>query len=129
MTQCVQVKECVAQDILIFLALTFPVPLALSETLAVALAMQGRDEGQTGIYSNLTIQYSKVLYMRNSGEFANFQLKYMYHADYCGCVLRMIILSYQNKLCLVFTKCVDSRSEGHTQHHQFHILMDGTNTN
>ena len=64
MTQCVQVKECVAQDILIFLALTSPVPLALSETVAVALAMQGGDEGQTGIYSNLTIQYSKVLYMR-----------------------------------------------------------------
>ena len=49
------------KDIFVFLALTSAVPLALLETLAVALAMQGRDEGQTGIYNKLNTQDSKVV--------------------------------------------------------------------
>ena len=116
MTQCVQVKECVAQDILIFQALTSPVPLALSETLAVALARQRRDEGQTGIYSNLSTQYSKVLYMRNIGEYANFQLKYMYCADVlwvCTLYGNLIISKYHVSGMFSFYKLC-SRSERHT---------------
>ena len=89
-----------------FPALTFPVPLALSETLAVALAIGG-DEGQTGIYSNLSTQYSKVLYMRNIGEYANFQLKYMYCADVLWvCTLYGNLIISNVSGILVFTKCV-----------------------
>ena len=96
-----------------FPALTFPVPLALSETLAVALAIGG-DEGQTGIYSNLSTQYSKVLYMRNIGEYANFQLKYMYCADVLWvCTLYgNLIISNVSGMFSFYKVC--SRSERHT---------------